>query len=433
MGTAVLETETQKPAGRTRPRVLCVDSDPAGLEELAASLIENGYEIDRASTPGRALELMASTRPDMIVTEVMFPEMQGIDLLRAIRRMDPAALIIIRSSEPSWKGASERTPGLVFEYVEKSVCPSILISHLRKAYAFIEEKSSLMRIGTGHNDDRLRRKLEWLIWKEKRLISNRYSAETLLLKNMKHSMSQGLGFGGLLTQIELLEMMAKKTDGEVKLPAGSFDALLAASTDLREWLDKLDRVGDILTRTFGLSAMPGSDIERAIKRAVGEVERFREIKGQRIALSDLAYEPNVMCSSEVLTFVLRELFTNAFKYSPEDSMIHVIRFTSGSSVSISIINDIVPMGGGITGIPDEMEVLVFEPFYRINNTYDERFRDEEMGMGIGLSVVQSAISQFGGSLHLYEIVDHATDYVSKKRIVAEITLLIENGAGEGQK
>ncbi len=425
MIAALQETEGRSAAGGARPRVLCIDADPSDLEMLAQSLSENGYEVEAASTPGRALEVMASARPDIIVTELAFAQMKPMELLRALRRMDPASLIIIHSTEPKWPDATEQPPGIVFGFVEKSGCPSILLSHLRRAGAFIEEKGSLNQIGTGDNDERLRRKLEWLIWKEKRLISSRHSAETLLLKNMKHSMSQGLGFGGLLTQIDLLEMMAKKSEGEVAVPSRSFDALLAASNDLREWLDKLDRVGDILTRTFGTSSMPGSDLSSSVRQAASEVEHFRQIKSQRLIVSDMGYAHNVMCSREVLTFALRELFTNAFKYSPEESVIHLVRFTTGNTVSLSMINDIVPMGGGITGIPDEMEVLVFEPFFRINNTYDERFRDEELGMGIGLSVVQSAISQFGGNLHLYEIVDHATDHVSKKRIVAEITLQVE--------
>jgi len=108
-----------------------------------------------------------------------------------------------------------------------------------------------------------------------------------------------------------------------------------------------------------------------------------------------------------------------------------MKFRSGNSLSIVIINDVLEMQGGITGIPKELENMVFEPFYRLNNTYDERFHDEELGMGIGLTVLQNAINQCGGNIYLYEVVDHALSSTQRKRIVGEVILNL-NDPGAGQ-
>ncbi|MBI3396540.1 MAG: response regulator, partial [Spirochaetia bacterium] len=324
---------------RTEARILCLDSDQAHLQDMRSILADNGYQSECTLTPGRALEVMAVTRPDVILTEIEFAELEGFEVLRALRRIDPGAVIVVITSkerEPN----PDRPLGLIFEYIEKPATPAVLLSHLRKAVAFAHEKRRMLGIGAHSNEDRLRSKLEWLIWKEKRQMSSRNASETLLLKNIKHSMSQGLGFGGMLTQIELLEMMAKKEGGNITIPAQAFETLLAASLDMREWLDKLDHVVDVLGRRFGTAAMSGDDFTTGITESLAAVERFRKIKNQTIISADIDFPHDISCSKEVFCFALRELLTNAFKYSPENSNIHLMKFRTGHDVTISIINDI---------------------------------------------------------------------------------------------
>ncbi len=134
--------------------------------------------------------------------------------------------------------------------------------------------------------------------------------------------------------------------------------------------------------------------------------------------------PDVCVSGhrEGLALCMRELLTNAFKYSPPKSAVHVTTYRSGNALSIVVLNDVEFSRGRNSGVPREMENTVFEPFFRIHNTYDERFRAEELGMGIGLTIVQNILNQLGGGIYVYEINDHASGSSPARRVAAELIL-----------
>lgn len=116
---------------------------------------------------------------------------------------------------------------------------------------------------------------------------------------------------------------------------------------------------------------------------------------------------------------MRELLTNAFKYSPEEAEIQISRFYSPTGLSIVVVNPAAKVSRGINGIPPELEYEIFEPFFKINHIYDERYYKEELGFGIGLSYLQSSITRLGGNIHVNEVLDHLSIPPAKK-IVAEI-------------
>ncbi len=95
--------------------------------------------------------------------------------------------------------------------------------------------------------------------------------------------------------------------------------------------------------------------------------------------------------------------------------------------SIVVVSEIESMRGGVTGVPPAYEKRVFEPFFRLNNTWDDRFRDQKYGLGIGLTLAEHAAEQCGARLYLYQIELPATEAETASeqranRIVAELTL-----------
>jgi len=86
-----------------RARILLVEDDDA-VRLLTRQLLEHfGYEVADAPSAARALEMYASADPPfrLLVTDVSMPEMDGIELVRRLRRVDPAlrALLFTGYSE----------------------------------------------------------------------------------------------------------------------------------------------------------------------------------------------------------------------------------------------------------------------------------------------------------------------------------------------
>jgi putative two-component system response regulator len=66
-------------------KILLVEDDAPLLEVMRCLLEGEGYEIFPAINGKQALELFNSTRPDLVVSDIMMPEMNGYELLEAIR------------------------------------------------------------------------------------------------------------------------------------------------------------------------------------------------------------------------------------------------------------------------------------------------------------------------------------------------------------
>ncbi|MDB4971820.1 MAG: Sensor protein [Myxococcaceae bacterium] len=128
---ALVETHcaTLVPASETfgaGKRLLIVDDDPLQLQLATFHLLRLGFQVDEAHDGQHALELAYATRPDIVVSDVLMPRLDGFGLASAMRRdeaLNATPLILITSSylEPSDRelarraGADEfvlRTPAL---------------------------------------------------------------------------------------------------------------------------------------------------------------------------------------------------------------------------------------------------------------------------------------------------------------------------------
>lgn len=75
--------------------VLVVEDEPALLDTLSYNLKNAGFAVETASDGRSALEAARRLRPDVIVLDVMLPEMDGFDVARAVRKEMNSAIIML--------------------------------------------------------------------------------------------------------------------------------------------------------------------------------------------------------------------------------------------------------------------------------------------------------------------------------------------------
>ena len=73
------------------PRILVVDDEPNIVRLVQINLERAGYQVETANNGAAALEKIRENRPDLLVSDVMMPEMDGFELLANIRR-DPSLM-----------------------------------------------------------------------------------------------------------------------------------------------------------------------------------------------------------------------------------------------------------------------------------------------------------------------------------------------------
>ena len=78
-------------------RILIIDDEPHILLMLKKMLERAGYEIDIASDGNEGLNLFEKSPSDLVITDIIMPEKEGLETIRAMRRIQPDLKIIAMS------------------------------------------------------------------------------------------------------------------------------------------------------------------------------------------------------------------------------------------------------------------------------------------------------------------------------------------------
>ena len=124
----------ERPSSR-RLRVLVVDDEPTITETLVEILNGEGFDALSASTAEAALSSAQAFVPDVIISDVVMPGMNGVDLGIEVRTLLPKCRIILFSGQTATVDflRDARKMGHEFEIVPKPIKPEHLISMIRRA------------------------------------------------------------------------------------------------------------------------------------------------------------------------------------------------------------------------------------------------------------------------------------------------------------
>lgn len=77
--------------------ILLVDDDQQFRSMLGAVLSRAGYEVQEACNGNEATEMYRSHQPDLVITDLIMPDKEGLETIREIRHSNPDARIIAMS------------------------------------------------------------------------------------------------------------------------------------------------------------------------------------------------------------------------------------------------------------------------------------------------------------------------------------------------
>jgi DNA-binding NtrC family response regulator len=100
-------------------RVMVVDDDPETLALLREVVAKEGYEVKTAEDADTALRQLSEWQPDLVITDIHMPGMDGLALLAAIRERTPDILVILLTAYGSLKTAVDAIKAGAFDYLSK--------------------------------------------------------------------------------------------------------------------------------------------------------------------------------------------------------------------------------------------------------------------------------------------------------------------------
>ncbi len=113
--------------------VLVVDDDRSNRVTMERILSREGYRVLHAESGRHAMEVFREQGVDLVLTDLKMPGMTGIDVLKAVRKVDPHVEVVVMTAYGTVETAVEAMKEGAYDFVSKPLKRMELVSALRKA------------------------------------------------------------------------------------------------------------------------------------------------------------------------------------------------------------------------------------------------------------------------------------------------------------
>ncbi|SPP64333.1 sigma-54-dependent transcriptional regulator [Nitrospira lenta] len=134
-------------------QLLLVEDEPSVREAFALRLNDQGYVVQTADSGEEAFALLRSFEPDILILDLVMPNLSGLDVLARVKQMSPHLLVILLTARGTVKDAVEATKLGAFDFVAKSIDMEDLHHALRRATELLTLQRQV-RLQSGHNTER---------------------------------------------------------------------------------------------------------------------------------------------------------------------------------------------------------------------------------------------------------------------------------------
>jgi PAS domain S-box-containing protein len=114
-------------------KILVVDDEESIRTTLSAFLTKDKHDVQVAEDADKAIELFAKTDFDVVVSDIILPQMTGVDLLKTIRKISPYVQVIMMTGRPTVETASESLRSGAFDYLYKPIRKDAILKTVRNA------------------------------------------------------------------------------------------------------------------------------------------------------------------------------------------------------------------------------------------------------------------------------------------------------------
>jgi two-component system cell cycle sensor histidine kinase/response regulator CckA len=357
--TATLTSPNRSPTRDitdTPARILIVDNHRHDRQVLEAMLAPEGYMLLTATSGEEALAAVAREQPDLILLDIVMPDMDGYQVAGKIKA-DPATKHIPVIMVTALDGRNARTHGM------KAGAEDFLTKPVDRAELCLRIKNLLRLKAYGHYVRRL---------EEVELIKKGF------LSTVSHELRTPL------TSIRgSLGLLASGTVGEL-----SSECMEIVGIAERNAIRLMALINDILdlerleTGTIELNFAQVS-IDSILHRAMESMATL----GHHVTVEAPEVSSTIWADADRIVQVLVNLLSNAVKFSPPSGKVTIGVVAQRGDIEFRVTDQ-------GRGVPASHHRSIFEPFRQVQ-TSDAR---EKGGTGLGLAISRSIVQQHGGTI-----------------------------------
>jgi signal transduction histidine kinase len=353
---------------RTMPLILVIDDDAMQRFLCREALEGAGFEMVEAADGATAIRLFAEVRPDVVLLDVLMPEMNGFDTCRAIRALPTGTttpilmatgLDDIESIELSYQAGAT-------DFISKPINWALLPHRVRYALRADDMLTSLE------------------LARDKAQAADK--AKTAFLAAMSHEFRTPLN-----AIIGFAEIITKQVFGNI----GS-ERYLAASQSI---LDAGARLSNTTNDVLSIAQLESGsyqlyrdafDLCTLVRSILGGFRADAAAIGREVRFETAAESMEMFADERAVKKMLSKLLSNAIKFSDDKTPISVILDYGPDGACRLSVED---QGIGMT--PEEI-ICALQPFQQADN----RLARIAEGAGLGLSITKKLIEAHNGRLEI---------------------------------
>ncbi len=371
-------------AEQSRQRILVVDDEQGLREGCRRVLSRYHFQVDLAATGREGLALFRQNRPDLVLLDVMMPDVSGIELMNTLRTDDPDIVCIIITGYATVELAVEAMKLGAYDFIAKPFSDDNLLLAVEKGLEkrLLEQEARRMQ----QAEEEARR-----LSQEKAMLEELDRIKTAFMRKVAHELRAPIA----AIQSFLVSILAGYGSPEVQHEM--MERAVLRSGEL------LDLVNDLLNLSRLKDAkMELKKQEVSLKKVLDDVLSLHaaDAEQKRIRL-DVTCEDclPILADPGHIKQLWTNLISNAIKYTPEGGSVRVhLRPEAGE-----VVGDVEDTGIGIG--PDDLPSL-FEEFFRT----EQAKAFAQYGTGLGLSIVRQIVVECGGDIHVESEVSKGTRF-----------------------
>jgi len=347
------------------PKILVVDDQPVNVQLLKRKLEREGIQVSAAYTGNEALEVVAREKPDLILLDVMMPDMDGMEVCQRLQETEetrsiPVIFITARSSKES------KLEGLAVGAVDYITKP-------------IDLDETLARVQTQLRFVAINREMFDL---QRRLQEARRAATIgAVTQGIAHNLNNLLGV--VLGYLDLIKSNYNKPES-VKKNADHVENAVQRIASIIKQLGSLVVKSRLPTTKYAL----GKLLLDGVARYQSDFKIIQTVQVEN-PLGDLMIETHVEVFEDVLSKVLINAWESYGKKPADQRPItlrtKLVELPGGNEAVEIRVED---KGNGIDA---EIRDHMFEPFISTKQT---------VGVGMGLTVARHALRNMGGDVSM---------------------------------
>jgi len=389
------------------PKLLCVDDQPINIQILH-QIFSVDHEMFMAMDGAQALVLCEQIMPDLILLDVMMPEMNGHEVCRRLKQSPVTADIPVifvtaqTNIDDEAAGLQEGAVDFITRPFNASVVRARVQTHLQLHR--LKENLEAKVLARTHELELAQQRLQDS--QEKLTASEAKATISTLIASVSHELGTPIG-----TSL----MAATSFDENATRFKNKYEAGLIKRSDVGNYVNELTEISSIIQRNLlrasellsnlrQVSADQASeqrrtfDLAETIKEIIDTIGPSIKRKPHRI---ELAIPPDIIMDSQPgsLGQIVINLINNAYLHAFENRSSGLLKIEAqliGQTVRLSFIDD-------GEGIPEENLLKLFEPFFSTKIGHG--------GTGLGMAIVHNVVTKMlGGSIKVDSAVGAGTRF-----------------------